>query len=276
MRSIPAVLAACLVVGCARPLIIVNNLEPVYQDNNRLYVVASTPQDYAITFDSKRAIRQMVFDTEGLIPASVTLVDETSAGGKAFMRIVASSTSSFEHSIGYLLPMLGDGTYTWLMRCSGTPPASTQSHGPGVHVRNGSRIHPDLGGSYSLGHFKYGGMDRTRIRRHDGSVTTVVDGDAASPVFLHNEWFYAEFYVSGTTFKGRYWVEGTARPGSALLSARDATYDETEGHPALSVLGNNVLNVDVAEFTFRPAYHARRHAPQHLRPVLRPVAVNEL
>ena len=53
--------------------------------------------------------------------------------------------------------------------------------------------------------------------------------------------------------RGAIGQKGQPAQGPRLLSASDATYDETEGHAALSVLGNNVLNVDVAEFTFRPA-----------------------
>jgi hypothetical protein len=240
------------------PLIIVCHADPNVFVENTLYLVAATPQPYVILFDSAEKLRLWENPNGALgsgaflIPTSVGFVDQSGAGGKKFARIVSGAGSTSDHSALRLLTQLGDGSYKWLLRNSGTQPGASTSHGASVLVRQSMG---DVSGSdngYALGHIKYGGTDRTRLRKIVGGSATVLDGDDASPPFLHDEWYFAELKISGTSLEGRYWREVDARPSSPLLSASDATFGAAVGHPAISFQGPSTLSIDVAAFIFTP------------------------
>jgi hypothetical protein len=239
------------------PLIVVRNLAPPVRVDGP-DVVAATPQAYGIVFDDPDALRLWenpngAYGSGGyLVPASVSLVDETGSGGRRFARVVSGAGTGYDHSALRLLTNLGDGAYRWLLRNAGTQPGASTSHGASVLVRQSMGAAEGTDDGYALGHIKYGGTDRTRIRRLVAGAATVLDGDDASPVFAHNQWYWAELMVSGTSLEGRCWIDGDARPTTPLLAATDATFSAADGHPAISFQGSATLAIDVAEFRFTP------------------------
>lgn len=199
------------------PIIADCNVIPNYMVPHVQYQLVEPPRNFSILFNTADALHQVNnrngIGTGGFLsPHSVTFVDETGSGGKAFMRVVSGNSTSWDHSVLHINANLGDGTYQILARNSGTQPGSSQSHGVSILVRADMTDVSGTDDAYSLGHIKYGGTDRCRMRLINNGSATVLDGVDTDPPFLHNEWFWAEFIVNGDSFEGRYWQEGDPRP----------------------------------------------------------------
>jgi hypothetical protein len=235
--------------------IIPSNVVPFRKVPGDLYAIAATPQNYELNFDNTVAFNYVEITSNSNIsipPASVTLIDETGSGGKKFFRIIATTLTSFQHSVIRLKGSFGDGYHRVLFRISGTEPSTSQSHGIALHNRFSIDTGANSGGtSYSLGHFIRTGTTQ-RIRELVAGSSTVISSNTNALPFNHNEWAWAELYINGTTIEGRYWKESDSRPASPSLSATDSTLSESDGDSGISMLGRNTTNGDVAKYVFIP------------------------
>lgn len=211
------------------------------------------PVNFDLIFDSETQLA-LIEPTAYLPPASITFVDETGIGGKAFMRVVAGTGASAAHAavrfVDIQFPQ--DGVYRLLARISGTAPAATQTRGPCILGRFTAPDPTGPDNGYALGHVRYDSTARQRIRRLIDGTALILDGLDTDPPFLHGDWFWAVMKMEGSQISGYWYKEGDPDPGVYTLSAADVTFDANYGNSGLSFQGANTLNSDIAEFHYEP------------------------
>ena len=225
---------------------------PAVPDARTFYVVPSV-QVFDLAFDDVAAAGMLVpFNPGGwLAPASMDLVTD---GARTFLRLIGTAGGADSHWTRLRYPA-GDGRFRWLCRMGGTEPATTASRGPEPLMRASVGAAAGAENAYSAGPLKMSGSARLRIRRLQAGVIT----DLVSPSFdaalgiTHNQWYWHECQIIGSTISTRVYPEGAATPSTWQATATDGVHAAGAGSAGFSVRGSAGLVVDLARVVWTPA-----------------------